>query len=102
MERSRALAWSEARPFWSAKAWLPRLATIRVDVPAWIMLAALCAVAAMSQAFRTVATVVAGELQRDLGASAQQPGLSAAAFHLSFAAAQIPIGVALDLYGPRR
>jgi MFS family permease len=66
------------------------------------MLAALCGIAVMSQAFRTVASVIAGELQSEFGASAQALGLLAGAFHLSFAAAQIPIGVALDVFGPRR
>ncbi|WP_210203207.1 MFS transporter [Labrys okinawensis] len=71
-------------------------------IPLWAMLAALSAVAAMSQAFRTVATLFAGALQREFGASTEEIGLFAGAFHLSFAMAQIPIGVALDLFGPRR
>lgn len=74
----------------------------RHAVPLWVMLMALTAVAAMSQAFRTVATVVAGSLTAEFGASAQDIGLVAGAFHLAFALAQIPIGVALDIYGPRR
>jgi predicted MFS family arabinose efflux permease len=73
-----------------------------IDAPLWLMLTALCAVAAMSQAFRTVAAVVAGELQAEFGASARDLGLFAGAFHLSFAATQIMIGVALDVFGPRR
>src|SRR5919197_2096762 len=73
-----------------------------IDAPLWVMLTALSAVAAMSQAFRTVATVVAGELQAEFGASAQALGIFAGAFHLSFAASQIVIGVALDVFGPRR
>jgi predicted MFS family arabinose efflux permease len=73
-----------------------------IDAPVWVMLTALAAVAAMSQAFRTVATVVAGELQTEFGASAQALGIFAGAFHLSFAASQIVIGVALDVFGPRR
>ncbi|WP_162918321.1 MFS transporter [Taklimakanibacter deserti] len=63
---------------------------------------ALTAVAAMSQAFRTVATVIAGGLKADFAASDQDISLVAAAFHLAFALAQFPIGVALDIYGPRR
>ena len=73
-----------------------------IDAPVWVMLTALAAVTAMSQAFRTVATVVAGELQTEFGASAQALGIFAGAFHLSFAASQIVIGVALDVFGPRR
>ena len=77
-------------------------ARAQAAIPLWAMLAALSAVAAMSQAFRTVATLFASELQREFGASTQEIGLFAGAFHLSFAVAQIPIGVALDLFGPRR
>ncbi|MGN8114686.1 MFS transporter [Labrys sp. 22185] len=77
-------------------------ASAGAGVPLWAMLAALSAVAAMSQAFRTVATLFAGELKLEFGASTQEIGLFAGAFHLSFALAQIPIGVALDLFGPRR
>ncbi|HWM48748.1 MAG TPA: MFS transporter [Xanthobacteraceae bacterium] len=71
-------------------------------VPVWVMLATLSAVAAMSQAFRTVATVVAGDLQAEFGATAQELGLFAGAFHLAFAATQVAIGVTLDVYGVRR
>lgn len=74
----------------------------RHGVPLWVMLMVLTAVAAMSQAFRTVATVVAGSLTAEFGASAQDIGLVAGAYHLAFALAQIPVGVALDIYGPRR
>ncbi|MFC2250575.1 MFS transporter [Labrys portucalensis] len=77
-------------------------ASAGAGVPLWAMLAALSAVAAMSQAFRTVATLFAGELKLEFGASTQEISLFAGAFHLSFALAQIPIGVALDLFGPRR
>lgn len=79
-----------------------KTASAGAGVPLWAMLAALSAVAAMSQAFRTVATLFAGELKLEFGASTQEIGLFAGAFHLSFALAQIPIGVALDLFGPRR
>jgi len=79
-----------------------RSAPTGTAVPLWMMLMALTAVAAMSQAFRTVATVIAGGIKADFAASDQDISLVAAAFHLAFALAQIPIGVALDIYGPRR
>lgn len=66
------------------------------------MLAALAAVFALSHAFRTVATVMAAQMQAELALSAQQLGVFAGAFSLAFAAMQLPMGVALDLYGPRR
>lgn len=65
------------------------------------MLAALCAAVVLSNAFRTVATVMAGALQAEFGATPQQLGLFAGAFHLSFGLAQLFVGVALDLYGTR-
>ena len=46
-----------------SKRWLGLVRAPAIDAPLWLMLAALSAVAAMSQAFRTVATVVAGELK---------------------------------------
>jgi predicted MFS family arabinose efflux permease len=90
-------AWQTARNAWSAV-----LRKARVDAPAWAMLTALAAVVAMSQAFRTVATIMAGALQSEFGASAQALGIFAGAFHLAFAATQIVMGVTLDVSGPRR
>ena len=70
--------------------------------PLWGMLGALIAGAALSQAFRTAATVMAGPLQAELGLSAEALGVFSGAYHLSFAALQLVMGVALDVYGPRR
>ncbi|WP_236387284.1 MFS transporter [Mesorhizobium muleiense] len=66
------------------------------------MLATLVGVAAMSQVFRTIAAIVAPGLQREFGLSTEELGIYAGAFHLSFALAQIPMGLALDLYGVRK
>jgi MFS family permease len=68
----------------------------------WLMLTALGTMFALSHAFRTVATIMAAPLRADLDASPQDLGLVAGAFHLSFGALQVPVGVALDRYGPRR
>ena len=65
------------------------------------MLAALCATFILSNAFRTVATVMAGALQAEFAATPQQLGLFAGTFHLAFGLSQIFVGVALDLYGTR-
>lgn len=65
---------------------------------AGVMLATLVGVAAMSQVFRTIAAIVAPGLQREFGLSTEELGIYAGAFHLSFALAQIPMGLALDLY----
>ncbi len=66
------------------------------------MLAALCATVVLSNAFRTVAAVMAGALQVEFAATPQQLGLFAGAFHLAFGLSQIFVGVALDLYGTQR
>jgi MFS family permease len=67
----------------------------------WPMLTALGTVFALSHALRRVATIMAAPLRADLDASPQKLGLVAGAFHLSFGALQLPVGVALDRYGPR-
>jgi MFS family permease len=56
----------------------------------------------ISYLFRTVNAIVAAPLTRDLGLGAGDLGLLTSAYFLMFAAAQIPIGVLLDRYGPRR
>lgn len=66
------------------------------------MLAALILVFALSHAFRTVAAIMAGQVQGEFGLSAQALGAFAGAYHLAFAAAQLVMGVALDRHGPRR
>lgn len=56
----------------------------------------------LSQFYRAFLAVISGDLSRDLGVDA--PGLASlsAAWLLAFAAAQFPIGLALDRFGPRR
>lgn len=56
----------------------------------------------LSQFFRTALAVVAPEIARDLGLDAAGLGILSSAWFWAFAAAQIPIGVALDRFGPRR
>ena len=51
---------------------------------------------------RNVNAVIAPELMRDLGVSAADLGLLTSAYLLAFGAAQLPLGLALDRYGPRR
>jgi predicted MFS family arabinose efflux permease len=81
----------------------PRLRSVLSRLsPTTLMLAALTGVAAMSQAMRTMATVVAPDLTQEFGLTPDQLSRFAGAFHLSFGIAQIPVGVALDLYGTRR
>ncbi len=55
----------------------------------------------LSYYFRTVNAVLSQRLVTDLGLDAAQLGLMTSAYFLMAAAAQLPIGVALDRYGPR-
>ena len=52
--------------------------------------------------YRTVMAVVAPYLVQELGFGPADLGLMAAAYFLTFAAFQIPLGLLLDRYGPRR
>ena len=55
-----------------------------------------------SYLYRSVNAVVAPSLRAALGLDAGALGLLTAAYFFSFAAFQIPLGVLLDRYGPRR
>ena len=66
------------------------------------MLLALCSAFMLSQAYRTVAAMMATQLQRDFALSPQQLGLFAGAFHFSFGAMQLFMGIGIDLHGVRR
>jgi hypothetical protein len=52
--------------------------------------------------FRTINAVMAAPLATELGLGADALGLLTSVYFLTFAAAQIPIGILLDRYGPRR
>ena len=52
--------------------------------------------------FRTVNAVVSPYLRQDIGLGPADLGLMSAAYFLTFAAFQIPLGLLLDRYGPRR
>jgi MFS family permease len=68
----------------------------------WVMLLALCSGFMLSQAYRTVAAMMATQLQADFSLSPQQLGLFAGAFHFAFGAMQLFMGVGIDLHGVRR
>ena len=56
----------------------------------------------VSYLYRNVNAVVYPELTHELGLAADDLGLLTSAYFLMFALAQLPIGVALDRFGPRK
>ncbi|MGJ4950060.1 MFS transporter [Bradyrhizobium sp. HKCCYLS20291] len=56
----------------------------------------------LSYLFRTINGVVSERLASELGLNAADLGLITAVYFLVLAAAQIPVGMMLDRYGPRR
>lgn len=62
----------------------------------------LCLAYVMSQFYRTSVGVIGPELMRSLGLSAEALGTLGGTFFVAFALCQIPLGVLLDRYGPRR
>ena len=68
----------------------------------WVMLFALTTAFALSQAWRTVAAIMAAPLQADFHLSAQALGLFAGAFHFAFGVMQLFMGIGIDLHGVRR
>lgn len=55
-----------------------------------------------SQLLRAVNAVIAPDLVRDLGIGAAELGFLTSAYLLAFSVFQLPLGVLLDRYGPRR
>ena len=66
------------------------------------MLLALTCAFALSQAYRTVAAIMAPSLQQDFGLSAQGLGLFSGMFHLAFGGLQLAMGIGVDMHGVRR
>ncbi len=56
----------------------------------------------LSQFYRAFLAVLAGLLKSDIGVSADDLALASGLWFLSFALMQLPVGEALDRYGPRR
>ncbi len=66
-----------------------------------ILVCTLGSVYMVSQFLRNSVAVIAPNLAQELHLSASEIGLLASAFFFAFAAAQIPLGIALDRYGPK-
>jgi MFS family permease/predicted transcriptional regulator len=56
----------------------------------------------LSYLFRTINALIAAPLTLEVGLDAGDLGLLTSVYFLTFAAAQIPIGILLDRYGPRQ
>jgi MFS family permease len=63
--------------------------------------AALCTLYMMSQFLRNSIGVIAPNLAADVGLSASEIGFLSSVYFLLFGIAQIPLGIALDRFGPK-
>lgn len=66
-----------------------------------LLVAAMCVIHIVSQFLRNSVGVIAPNLAQDFDLGGAGIGLLASAFFLGFAGAQIPLGVAIDRWGPR-
>lgn len=66
-----------------------------------LLVAAMCVIHIVSQFLRNSIGVIAPNLAADFGLGGAGIGFLASAFFLGFAGAQIPLGVAIDRWGPR-
>jgi len=66
------------------------------------LIASLVAIYAVSQFLRNSVGVIANDLAHELQLSATQTGLLSSAFFFTFAVVQIPVGIFIDRYGPKR
>ena len=69
---------------------------------AWAVFGALAVAYSASQFYRAAPAVIAPDLMRELSLSAEAIGGVSGLFFLAFGLAQLPAGVLLDRYGPRR
>ncbi|MBT6116805.1 MAG: MFS transporter [Rhodospirillaceae bacterium] len=73
-----------------------------MSVTALRVVATLAFTLIVSQFYRTAVSPIAPEVMRDLSLTPEQLGLVTSAFFITFAAMQIPVGMMLDRFGPRR
>jgi MFS family permease len=73
----------------------------RFAVRAVPLIASLIAIYVISQFLRNSVGVIAPDLAAELSLSAAEIGLLSSALFLAFAAAQLPLGVAMDRFGPK-
>lgn len=73
----------------------------RLSVGVALMVAALIGIYMVSQFFRNSIGVIGPDLAREFDLKATDLSALSSIFFLSFAAAQIPLGIAIDRWGPR-
>ena len=56
----------------------------------------------LSYLFRTVNAIISPQLVADVGLTPSELGFMTAAYFMTFAAVQLPLGIVLDKYGPRK
>lgn len=66
-----------------------------------VIVAALVGIYILSQFFRNALAVISPDLSREFDLDAAQLGLLSSIFFLAFALAQIPLGIAIDRWGPK-
>jgi MFS family permease len=76
--------------------------TVGLSAAAIALFGTLSTLYMVSQFLRTSVGVIAPDLATELHLSAAQIGLLSSAFFFVFAAAQLPLGVAFDRFGPKR
>src|SRR5690348_11564249 len=79
-----------------------RVPVLSVFVPAFRIFVPFVAGYFISFIFRNVNAVIAKDLVAEFALSAADLGFLSSMYLLAFAAAQLPLGVLLDRYGPRR
>jgi len=88
---------AQARPRWAT---MPRM---NASVGLWFRLVPAYALGFfLSYALRSVNAVIAPELMRELNMSAADLGLLTSSYFLAFGLFQLPLGLLLDRFGPRR
>ncbi|WP_300296678.1 MFS transporter [Ferrovibrio sp.] len=69
---------------------------------AWRILICACLTYIISQFYRSANAVIGPDLMTELSLTPEDLGILTGAFFLTFSVSQLPVGIALDRWGPRR